>query len=90
MVEGFEDGIVDTGREGGHGEDFADRGSAAVDMALAAVLEGGDAAHAVDLLEPVQLRRLEELERENNELKKIVAEQALDIRILKDVNSKNG
>ena len=40
-------------------------------------------------LELSQLRRLKELERENNELKKIVAEQALDIRILKDVNSKN-
>lgn len=40
-------------------------------------------------LEPSQLHRLKELERENNELKKIVAEQALDIRILKDVNSKN-
>lgn len=40
-------------------------------------------------LEPSQLGRLRDLERENNELKKIVAEQALDIRILKDVNSKN-
>ena len=40
-------------------------------------------------LEPSQLHRLRDLERENNELKKIVAEQALDIRILKDVNSKN-
>jgi putative transposase len=40
-------------------------------------------------LELSQLSRLKELERENNELKKIVAEQALDIRILKDVNSKN-
>ncbi len=40
-------------------------------------------------LELSQLHRLRELERENNELKKIVAEQALDIRILKDVNSKN-
>jgi putative transposase len=40
-------------------------------------------------LEPSQLHRLRELERENGELKKIVAEQALDIRILKDVNSKN-
>ena len=40
-------------------------------------------------LEPSQLHRLRELERENSELKKIVAEQALDIRILKDVNSKN-
>jgi putative transposase len=32
---------------------------------------------------------LRQLERENNELKKIVADQALDIRMLKDVNSKN-
>jgi putative transposase len=32
---------------------------------------------------------LRELEKENNELKKIVAEQTLDIRILKDINSKN-
>jgi len=34
------------------------------------------------------VKRLRELERENAELKKIVAEQALDIRMLKDVNSK--
>jgi putative transposase len=40
-------------------------------------------------LQPSQLHRLRELERENSELKKMVAEQALDIRILKDVNSKN-
>jgi putative transposase len=40
-------------------------------------------------LDPSQLRRLKELERENGELKKIVADQALDIRMLKDVNSKN-
>jgi putative transposase len=40
-------------------------------------------------LELSQLRRLKELERENSELKKIVAEQALDIRVLKDVNAKN-
>ena len=40
-------------------------------------------------LEPSQLQRLRQLERENNELKKIVADQALDIRMLKDVNSKN-
>lgn len=40
-------------------------------------------------LEPSQLHRLRELERENSELKKMVAEQALDIRVLKDVNSKN-
>ena len=36
-----------------------------------------------------ELRRLKELERENERLKKLVAEQALDIVMLKDVNSKN-
>jgi putative transposase len=35
-----------------------------------------------------EVRRLKELEHENVELKKIVAEQALDIRMLKDVNEK--
>jgi putative transposase len=40
-------------------------------------------------LEASQLHRLKELERENSQLKKIVADQALDIRMLKDVNSKN-
>ena len=35
-----------------------------------------------------EVKRLRELERENAELKKIVAEQALDIRMLKDVNAK--
>ena len=35
-----------------------------------------------------EVKRLKELERENVELKKIVAEQALDIRMLKDVNEK--
>jgi len=35
-----------------------------------------------------EARRLRELERENAELKKMVAEQALDIRMLKDVNSR--
>ena len=34
------------------------------------------------------VKRLKELERENEEMKKIIAEQALDIRMLKDVNSK--
>jgi len=34
-------------------------------------------------------KRLKELEIENARLKKIVAEQTLDIAILKDVNSKN-
>lgn len=34
-------------------------------------------------------KRMKELEKENARLKKIVADQALDIAILKDVNSKN-
>ena len=34
-----------------------------------------------------EVKCLQVLERENEELKKIVAEQALDIRMLKDVNS---
>jgi putative transposase len=40
-------------------------------------------------MENSELRRLKELERENERLKKLVAEQALDIVMLKDVNSKN-
>ncbi len=32
---------------------------------------------------------MKQLEKENARLKKLVAEQALDIAILKDVNSKN-
>ncbi len=36
-----------------------------------------------------EARRLQMLEKENVRLKKIVADQALDIAILKDVNSKN-
>ena len=39
-------------------------------------------------METSEVRRLKDLERENAELKKMVAEQALDIRILKDINSK--
>jgi len=34
-------------------------------------------------------KRLKELEQENLRLKRIVADQALDIVILRDVNSKN-
>ena len=34
-------------------------------------------------------RRMKALEKENARLKKLVAEQALDISILRDVNSKN-
>ena len=36
-----------------------------------------------------EAKRLRGLERENAELKKIVADQTLDIRMLKDVNSRN-
>lgn len=36
-----------------------------------------------------EAKRLQMLEKENVRLKKIVADQALDIAILKDVNSKN-
>lgn len=39
-------------------------------------------------LELSDLRRLKELELENNRLKRIVADQALDIVMLKDINSK--
>ena len=35
-----------------------------------------------------EAKRLKELQRENVELKKIVADQTLDIRMLKDVNSR--
>ncbi len=40
-------------------------------------------------LNTADARRMKELEKENAWLKKLVAEQALDIAILKDVNSKN-
>ena len=39
-------------------------------------------------LEVKDATRLKELERENHRLKKIVADQALDISILKEINSK--
>ena len=39
-------------------------------------------------MEVSEAKRLRALERENAELKKIVAEQTLDIRMLKDVNSR--
>lgn len=39
-------------------------------------------------MEVSEAKRLRELERENAELKKIVAEQTLDIRMLRDVNSR--
>ncbi len=39
-------------------------------------------------MEVSEVKRLKELERENVELKQIVADQTLDIRMLKDVNSR--
>ncbi len=41
-------------------------------------------------LDVSELRRLRQLEDENRRLKSIVADQALDIRALKDVLAKNG
>jgi putative transposase len=41
-------------------------------------------------LEVSELRRLRHLEEENRRLKAIVADEALDIRALKDVLAKNG
>ena len=40
-------------------------------------------------MEVNELKRIKELEHENSRLKKMVAEQALDIAALKDINSKN-
>jgi putative transposase len=39
-------------------------------------------------METSEIRRLKDLERENAELKKLVAEQAPDISRLKDINAK--
>ena len=39
-------------------------------------------------MEISEARRLKELEEENSRLKRLVADQALDIEILKEVNSK--
>jgi len=39
-------------------------------------------------MDVAELRRLKELEEENRRLKAIVAEQAMDIRLLKEINSK--
>jgi putative transposase len=39
-------------------------------------------------MEISEARRLKELETENSRLKKLVADQALDIQILKEVNAK--
>jgi putative transposase len=41
-------------------------------------------------LEVSEMRRLRLLEEENRQLKAIVADQALDLRALKDVMAKNG
>jgi putative transposase len=41
-------------------------------------------------LEVSEVRRLRQLEEENRRLKAIVADQALDLRALKDVLAKNG
>ncbi len=38
-------------------------------------------------MDVAELRRLKELEEENRRLKAIVAEQAMDIRLLKEINS---
>jgi transposase-like protein len=40
-------------------------------------------------LQVEQVKRLKQLERENSRLKKVVADQALDIAILKEANSGN-
>ena len=40
-------------------------------------------------MEVSEAKRLRELEDENRRLKRLVADQALDIQILKDINSKN-
>jgi putative transposase len=39
-------------------------------------------------MEVSEAKKLKELEQENSALKRMVAEQALDIRMLKDLNSK--
>jgi putative transposase len=41
-------------------------------------------------LEVSEMRRLRQLEEENRQLKSVVADQALDLRALKDVLAKNG
>jgi putative transposase len=41
-------------------------------------------------MEIIEARGLKELETENGRLKKLVADQASDIQILKEVNAKNG
>ena len=39
-------------------------------------------------MEPNEARRMKDLEEENQRLKRLVADQALDTQILKEVNSK--
>jgi len=39
-------------------------------------------------MEPNEARRMKDLEEQNQRLKRLVADQALDIQILKEVNSK--
>ena len=39
-------------------------------------------------IEEAELRRLRELEEENRRLKSVVAQQAVDIQILKEINAK--
>jgi putative transposase len=41
-------------------------------------------------LEPVDVKRLRQLEQENAKLKKLVAERDLDIDLMKEVAAKNG
>ena len=41
-------------------------------------------------MEVSEAKRLKALEKENSQLKRLVAEQALDIRMLKDITTKNG
>lgn len=43
-----------------------------------------------DGLSADELRRLKDLEQENFRLKRIVADQAIDIQVLKDITSKSG
>lgn len=40
-------------------------------------------------MHPSEAKRLKELEKENNRLKKLLAEVMLDNQILKDINSRN-
>jgi putative transposase len=40
-------------------------------------------------MNPSETKRLKELEKENSRLKKLVADQALDIDILKEASRKN-